>query len=183
VKFVGVDLAGNPKNETGFCVLDTVNSIKRVSTTLLHSDDEIIDKIMEISPVVTAIDAPLTFNGVERRCDRELRRYGALPVTLRGMEILAIRGSELARKLMRLNMNVIEVFSTATAKILGLYASSEREMQKNLIDAGISGDVDKRFLTRDELDAIFAAITAYLYINKSTTSVGDDKGRIIIPRV
>lgn len=183
VKVVGIDLAGNPKNDTGFCCMEIKDDKKYVSTRILHSDSEIIDKLMEIKPELIAIDAPLTYTGVNRKCDEDLHKYGALPVTLKGMETLARRGTRLAAKLKRMNFRFIEIFSTATAKILGFYDKKEIVMQRNLIKSGIGGDIEKRFLTRDELDAIFAAITACLYLNGSTEAVGDDNESIIIPRI
>ncbi len=183
MKIVGIDLAGNPKNETGFCILEVNGENKTVRTSILHSNSEIIHKLNEISPEIIAIDAPLTFSGINRHCDEKLREYGALPVTLRGMEVLARRGSELAKELRKPEFKLIEVFSTASAKILGFYDSKEVEMQKKLMNSGLLGDLQKRFLTRDELDAVFAAITGYLYLNSSTESVGDKDGTIIIPKV
>lgn len=183
MKVVGIDLAGNPKNDTGFCSMEVKDDKKYVSTRILHSDSGIINKLKEIQPELIAIDAPLTYIGVNRKCDDDLHKYGALPVTLRGMEILAKRGTELADELKRMNFKFIEVFSTATAKILGFHNKKETVMQKNLIKSGIEGDVGRRFLTKDELDAIFAAMTACLYLNGSTEAVGDDKGNIIIPKV
>lgn len=181
MKIVGIDLAGNPKNETGFCVLEAVHD-KSVITEILYSDSDILNKLNEINPEIIAIDAPLTFSGHNRKCDDLLREYGALPVTLRGMVILAIRGTELAKSLSK-KFKVIEVFSTATAKILGLYDKDENIMQKNLLDSSIKGDVEKKFLLKDELDAIFAALTGYLYLNKETEAVGDENGVIIIPKI
>ncbi|RLI88564.1 MAG: DUF429 domain-containing protein [Candidatus Altiarchaeales archaeon] len=183
MKVVGIDLAGNPKNDTGFCSMEVKGDKKYVSTRILHSDSEIIDKLKEIKPELVAIDAPLTYTGVNRKCDDNLHKYGALPVTLRGMETLARRGTRLADELKRMNFRFIEIFSTATAKILGFYDKRETIMQRNLIKSGIEGDIEKRFLTRDELDAIFAAITACLYLNGSTEAVGDDNESIIIPKV
>ena len=107
MKIVGIDLAGNPKNETGFCVLEA-NHDKFVSTEILYSDSEIINKLKEVNPEIIAIDAPLTFSGNNRRCDDLLREYGSLPVTLRGMVILANRGSELAKNLSK-KFKLIEV--------------------------------------------------------------------------
>ena len=181
MKIVGIDLAGNPKNETGFCVLEA-NHDKFVSTEILYSDSEIINKLKEVNPEIIAIDAPLTFSGNNRRCDDLLREYGSLPVTLRGMVILANRGSELAKNLSK-KFKLIEVFSTATAKILGMYEKDDNVVQKNLLNSGIKGDIEKKFLVRDELDAIFAALTGYLYLNKETESIGDENGIIVIPRV
>lgn len=154
---------------------------KKVSTTLLHSDSEIIERLKKEKPKLAGIDAPLIYSGVNRSCDEELRSYGALPVTLRGMETLAIRGSNLASQLE--GFDFIEVFSTGTAKILGFYDKKDANMQKKLIDAGIKGDTEKRMLVKDELDAIFAAMTAYLRLKNATVEVGDAGGKIVIPKV
>lgn len=183
MKIVGIDLAGNPRNDTGFCILTADGNVKEVSSELSHSDEEIIAKVEKINPELIAIDAPLIYSGENRKCDDILGEYGALPVTLRGMEILAIRGTELAKKLKSKNFKVIEIFATASAKILGFYAATEKEMQRQLLNAKIKGDVEKRFLNKDELDAIFAAITGYLYLNNSTESIGDEEGTIVIPKV
>ena len=183
MKIVGIDLAGNPRNDTGFCVLTANETLKEVETKILHSDDEVIENLSQIKPELIAIDAPLTYSGENRKCDDLLKDYGALPVTLRGMEMLAIRGTELAKKLRNNNFKVIEIFATGSAKILGFYNASEKEMQKQLMNAKIRGDVEKRFLNKDELDAIFAAITGYLYIKNSTTAIGDETGTIIVPKV
>ncbi len=182
MKIVGIDLAGNPGNDTGFCIL-TVDDEKSVSTSILKSDSEILERLKKVQPEIVAIDAPLIFDGRNRLCDEELGEYGALPVTLRGMEVLAKRGTSLADKIRKSNLNIIEIFATASAKILGFYDPDCRNMQKRLMEAKISGDIDRRFLTKDELDAVFAAITGYLYLNGSTLEVGNDDGRIVIPRV
>lgn len=184
MKIIGIDLAGNPKNNTGFCFLEVNDDEeKAVTTEISHSNTEIIEKVEKIKPEIVAVDAPLTFSGTNRKCDDLLKNYGTLPVTLRGMEILAVRGTELAKELKKRDFSIIEIFATASAKILGLYAKSEREMQKNLLNSRIKGDVEKRFLSKDELDAIFAAITGYLHIKGSTEIVGDDAGKIVIPKV
>lgn len=180
MKIVGVDLAGNPSNDTGLCLL-TVDGSKSVKTEILHSDEDILKRIHEIKPDVIAIDAPLIFSGDKRQCDHILREYGTLPVTLRGMEILAIRGANLSKKLE--DFKVIEVFATATGKILGLYDKDTRRVQKMLISAGIEGDIGTRFLTRDELDSIFAALTGFLHLDGKTKTVGDAGGEIVVPEV
>lgn len=174
MNFLGVDLAGSSKNPTGICVFTPPNSIE---TGILYLDSEILEKAKTSKPEIIAIDAPLS--GGIRKCDQDLMAYGALPLTLKGMDTLAERGMTLYSKLD--GYRVIEVFSTATAKILGYYDKSPRNVQKKLI--GKFTGVDKRNLSKDELDAIFAAITAYLYFEKKTKEVGDEKGKIIIPEV
>lgn len=178
-----MDLAGNPENDSGFCILSVDGDVKHVSLRVLHSNQEIMDNLKKVHPELTAVDAPLIYNGRNRGCDAELSRYGALPVTLRGMEVLARRGSSLAEDLSREGFRLIEVYAIASAKILGFYDRDNQVVQKNLLSSGLSGDIEKRFLSRDELDAVFSAITAFLHLKNSTEEVGDDEGRIIIPKV
>ena len=184
MKIAGIDLAGIPKNKTGMCILEiNKNDEKFVATRVLYANFDIIENLKEIKPKITAIDAPLTSSGENRLCDEELRKYGALPVTLRGMNVLAMRGKEFAGELKKLQLDFIEIFSTATAKILGLYDRDLMKMQKSLIKFGVHGDTEKRILTKDEIDAIFAALTGYLYLEGLTEEAGDDKGKIVIPKV
>ncbi|VVB51040.1 Uncharacterised protein [uncultured archaeon] len=184
MKVVGVDLAGSQRNDTGFCVLTVDESDKKeVSVRLLKTDEEIIQHILEAQPQVIAIDSPLTYKGSIRRCDELLAGYGVLSPTLPGMEILAKRGTNLAEKL-RQTAEVIEISVKTSAKILGVAADkNDLRYQKNLMNLNIGGDITTRFLTKDELDAIVAASTAFLYTTGSTEKVGDENGTIITPKV
>ncbi len=183
MKYVGIDLAGNPKNDTGFCILVINGDGRTISASILHSDAELIDKIGKTGQAIVAIDAPLTYAGVNRKCDEDLREYGALPATLPGMEVLAKRGTNLAKELGKKGHKVIEVYATASAKILGFYEKDERAAQKKLMEFDLAGDIQKRILSRDELDALFCALTAYLHAGGQTEQVGDESGKITIPKV
>lgn len=186
MKVVGIDLAGNPKNETGFCVLTTSgndDSEKDVKLSILYSDQDIIKSIADAKPDIIAVDAPLTYSGVNRRCDEMLREYGALPVTLRGMEVLALRGRSLGEIIKKGGFRVVEVYATASGKILGLYDRDETKMQKSLLKSGLTGDVSRRMLVKDEIDAVFAALTGFLHLKGKTREIGDESGTIIIPDV
>jgi predicted nuclease with RNAse H fold len=182
MRVVGLDLAGSPRNETGYCVLD-VGDVKAVTTRVLHSDDEILYELKSDRPKLTAVDAPLKYDGGKRSCDEMLREYGALPVTLKGMTVLAERGRGLASKLHAEGLECIEVYSTATAKILGLYSKNDFTLQKNMMALDLTGELTSKILSRDELDAVLAAVTAYLHLIGQTKSVGDDAGEIIIPEI
>lgn len=177
-----MDLAGVSKNPTGFCILTEKAGVKTVQTGVLHSDEEIIGKINEAGPELTALDAPTKYDGKNRLCDTILKDYGALPVTLRGMEVLAKRGVGLYEKL-KPKHKVIEVYAKASAKILGVYHKDDFICQKKLLSLDLSGDPNNRILSRDELDAVFAAITAYLHLSGQTKTVGDDEGRITVPEI
>jgi len=183
MRVVGIDLAGREKNDTGFCVLLADGKAKRVKTVLLKGDDEIKLQCSLIKPEVIAIDAPLTAakNGYMRAADEELKEYGVLPQNLRGMTYLVERGIRLGNELKR-DYKVIEVFNTATAKILGFHAREDIEMQKGLAKL-VEGDLTDRILKRDELDSISAALAGFLHTQGKTVEVGDEEGNITVPRV
>lgn len=183
MKFAGIDLSGNPKNNTGFCILDVESNKKTVSTCLLQSDSSIINATVDAGPQLTAVDAPLTYLGVKRKCDELLQEYGTLPVTLPGMEMLAKRGVKIAKELDGTNVKYIEVFPTATAKILGVYSRDDMQLQKNMMKLDLEGEINTRFLVRDELDSILAALTGYLHLLGQTKTVGDEGGVIVVPEI
>lgn len=182
MKSCGIDLAGMPKNPTGFCTLTEDDGVKTVDVKIFHTDDDILVEIEKQKPDVVALDAPTTYAGVNRQCDHELAEYGALPVTLPGMEVLAIRGMHLSEKISERH-NLIEVSAKSSAKILGLYRKDDFPCQKQLLSLDLSGDINNRILTRDELDAAFAAITGILHLIGQGRTVGDEAGKIIIPEV
>jgi predicted nuclease with RNAse H fold len=183
MKFIGIDLAGNPKNETGFCILEILGDKKTVSTSILHSDLELLEKIRITAPALIALDAPLTYSGTNRRCDEELSSYGALPVTLRGMEVLAKRGTNLALQLRSENYKCIEVYAKASSKILGFHDKDEKITQRRMLESNLTGDIERRMLSKDEIDSISCALTAYLHSVGATEEIGDESGKIIIPKV
>ena len=179
---VGIDLAGLQKNDTGFCIFDS-NGERTVRTGIVHSDQSIIECITSCSADLVAIDAPSIYDGQRRSCDAELAEYGVLPVTLSGMSVLAQRGSSISLSLTELNIPHIEVSSKTSAKLLGVYSKDDFSMQKNMMSLGLAGDINRKIMTRDEMDAVVAAMTGYLHLQKSTKEVGDERGIIIIPDV
>ncbi|HHQ44698.1 MAG TPA: DUF429 domain-containing protein [Candidatus Altiarchaeales archaeon] len=183
MRIIGLDLAGKPSNPTGFCILESDGGCKKVSTSIAYSDDEILEKIFSIQPDLVAVDAPLKYAGVNRLCDEELSRYGALPATLSGMSVLAARGTNLAKKLADAGLKCIEVHSKSSAKILGVYAKDDFDFQKNIMALDVDGGIANRLYSRDELDAVVAAITGYLHLEGATREVGDSAGVIQVPSV
>lgn len=183
MRVVGIDLAGSEKNDTGFCLLVSDGGTKSVKTSLLKSDADIRLQCDLAKPDMIAIDAPLTpaGNAYMRLADEELKGYGALPHSLRGMSVLVERGIKLGGEL-ESRYRIIEVFNTATAKILGFYDKSDVEMQKRLAGM-LGGELKERMLKRDELDAISAALTGFLCLQGRTREVGDEEGKIVIPKV
>jgi predicted nuclease with RNAse H fold len=182
-KIVGIDLAGAEKNDTGFCVLFADDNKKQVKTILLKSNQDILLQCSLIKPDLIAVDAPLTpaRNAYMRPCDEELKEYGALPHNLRGMTYLVERGLQLGNRLKR-DYKVIEVYNNATAKILGYHDKHDVDMQKHLAQM-LGGELKDRIMKRDELDAISAALTGYLHLKEKTIEVGDEEGKIVIPKI
>src|SRR5579884_3692442 len=175
---IGIDLAGSKLRNTGFCCMRDDMCVK---TYILKSDEEILRSILNANPDIVSVDAPLSLPqgrpNLEtkgpphlRACDKELIRLGIrfLPLTLGPMRMLTARGIRLRDSLVAKHVKVIECYPGAA--------------QDMLIDIGIRGDIEKRTLTHDELDAVTAALVGMMYLRGQYTALGDvNEGQIIIP--
>ncbi|MDY6985866.1 MAG: hypothetical protein SVE93_05645 [Candidatus Thermoplasmatota archaeon] len=119
-----------------------------------------------------AIDAPLFFETEikTREADRTLKRYGAMPPEI--LKDLSLRGTALAKALINEGKEVIEVFPTATSKILSVWEKDRRKTARKL---GI------KVRNKHELDAYLCALTGKLWVEDKAIAVGDDEGKIVIP--
>jgi predicted nuclease with RNAse H fold len=192
---VGLDLAGSPTRRTGFCALDE-DLVCR--TTVLHSDDEIVDAVMGAAPGVVSIDAPLFLpkgrRSLEdrgpphfRQCDKELMRMKIkfFPISLGPMRKLTARGMTLRSHFEARDLKVIESFPGAIQDVLGMPRKQRglEKLRKALLDYGITGDLNKEGITDDELDAVTSAIVGRLYFEGNYLAIGDpDEGLMILPR-
>jgi len=169
MKVIGIDLAGKPKNPTGFCVFESPGKsspLGRVETKLIFSDQEILSHIENEKPDCIAIDAPfwLPIQGNQiatwRPPERELLKKGFHPLStaLPTMRDLSLRASHLVKILRERNYQVIEVFTRASERILNL----SKKPKKN----------------QDEYDALICALTAKAFLEKNY----EDLGGIIIPK-
>jgi len=187
VSAIGVDLAGSPKNWTGLCYLDET---LRCDTLRVHEDEEIMRFIGERSPDLVAIDAPLTLpreGSIQsmRECDKALMRMGLkpLPLTLRSMRLLTMRGIKLREKLESLGFKVIEVFPTGAQKILKISTKRDgiKRLREDLRRLGLKNLPEE--VDGDILDAATCAFIGILYLKGLCIEVGDpDEGVIVIPR-
>jgi len=168
VKFGGLDLAAREKNPSGVAIIDS----RKILVTTLYSDMEIIDFFERENPSIVGIDAPLTLRE-DRYADKYLRKYGAMSLKLPGIKELASRALKLKEKIEEKRIKVIEVFPTATAKILGFYRKPKKLMLSYFKNYHIS---DVR--NEHEMDAIIAAYTVYLYHKGLTLSIDG----VIIPK-
>lgn len=158
MRVVGIDLAGKPENPTGFCSLTDSGT----ETKVLYTDTDIINEIDKIKPDCIAIDAPfwLPRTGIWRSSDEKLLRRGFQPISpvFPTMRLLVIRASHLVKVLRERGYKIIEVFSSASEKVLGL----SKEPRKN----------------QDEYDALLCALTAKAYLEGKY----EDLDGTIIPR-
>jgi len=198
MSFVGIDLAGSPKRPTGFCQIDRRNHVK---CSILYTDMELVSAVRKVEAKVVAIDAPLALpkgrhclkehcrgRAHFRSCDRALTmmRIRYFPITIGPMRVLTERGMRIAKILRQAHIEVIETFPGAAQDILGIPRKQDglEALQAGLISLGCKGDVTKRQLTGDELDAINCALVAKYYAAGSYLAIGDPSEiMMILPNV
>jgi len=180
---VGIDLAAKPHNETGFAILK-----KGIAKTmLLKSDDEIINHTLKTKPSIIAIDAPLSLpegDGIAREADKLLVKKGfrCFWTLLPSMKPLTLRGIKLKEALEKQGLRVIEVFPSATQKILGIPTkkAGKEKLLKGLTEQGIA--ITTLHPSHHELDAVTAALTGIFYLaGRYEDAGGKQEGLVILP--
>jgi predicted nuclease with RNAse H fold len=192
---VGLDLAGSPLRRTGFCRLGPGLATE---TRVLGPDEEIVEAVRTAQPRIVAIDAPLSLPRGRRSldipgpphlrlCDRALLDRGIrfFPVTLGPMRMLTRRGIELAGRLRRDGYPVIEAYPGGAQDLLGLPRKGDgvERLRRAMVRFGFTGDVQRRAITHDELDAIMCAHTGREHLAGRSVILGDPaEGTLILPR-
>ena len=179
---VGIDLAGVSKNPTGW----TLWRNKAVSACHLYSNNEIIRESVTPKPTIIAIDAPLSLpkKGMMRKADMQMHKLGypVFPPRFRAMEKLTLRAIEISQKIIKDGFSIIEVHPTSTRKALKMPPKDWSKVQKGFVGMGLEGDIKDRALSPHELDAVTAALTGYLHLNRKTQLIGNTKeGYIVVP--
>ncbi|MGQ9529949.1 MAG: DUF429 domain-containing protein [Candidatus Bathycorpusculaceae bacterium] len=180
---IGIDLAGSPKNPTGWAIWKN----KTVKTKLFYTDEEILESIITNKPSIIAIDAPLRLpkKGILRNADREMirRGYRVFPPALTAMKKLTLRAIRINTLIGEKGYKTMEVHPTSTRKALNMPLKDWGKIQTILESIGLKGGFSMRTLTPHEIDAITAALTAYFHMQNQTESIGDEEeGYIIIPK-
>jgi len=195
---VGIDLTGSGARPSGWCVLRGAIA----ETEMVATDDEMIARIIAISPSLVSIDSPLSIPfgrirvedddpgrlefGIMRRCERELKRRGinVYPCLLPSMQALTRRGMRLAAQLRRLGIPVIESYPGAAQDIMGIprKGAGEAFLKAGLQEFGVSGDFLTRSVRHDELDAITSALVGSFFLaEKHEALTGPSEDALIIP--
>lgn len=196
MKIIGIDLAGVEKKTTGFAVL---KSGLNVTTKPLHTDDEIIEATLKEKPKLVTIDAPLglpkgrcciEYNckcvkfGYTRECERQLFKMGirVFPCGFAGMQKLTSRGIKLRKFFEKKGLKVIETYPGSAQDLLNIPRKGDdhKPLQKALVKYGFKGDVNKKDITHDELDAITSALVGKLYFQGKTMALGIEEESQII---
>jgi hypothetical protein len=190
MKAVGLDLAGVETRPTGFCILNGMEA----ETRLVYTDDDILTKILQASPQVVAIDAPLSLppgrQSIEqktdvhlRECDKELlrRRIRFFPITLGPMRKLTIRGMNTRRTLEAGKFTVIEVYPGGAQDVLGIPRKQQGldKLTAGLENLGISGLNSQ--MSDHELDAVTCAYVGKLFLEGKSITYGTPEQGIVMP--
>jgi predicted nuclease with RNAse H fold len=180
---IGIDLAGSPKNPTGWALWKD----KAIKADLVYTDEEILESVLSHNPSIIAIDAPLRLpkEGILRKADKEMikRGYRVFPPGLPAMKKLTLRAIKINTLILEKGYKTIEVHPTSTRKALSMPLKDWGKIQTILESIGIGGEIQTRPLASHEIDAATAALTAYLHIKNQTEAIGDEEeGFIIIPK-
>lgn len=178
--YCGLDLAASEKNPSGLAFLKQVQGKPTfVKSSLLHSDQEIIDVIREQRPSIVAIDAPLT-KGKEayRQAEKKLIKLGLKLFPPTFLSQLTNRAIKLDKELKIEKFTTLEVHPKSSLRLLGI-DGTRSEILKSL--AKLIDNLPAQ-LKSHELDAIVAAYTAYLFDEGKAKLVGDPlEGYIAVP--
>lgn len=196
IKIVGVDLTGSEERATGVALLCN----NKVETLRINTDDDMIDYIIKAKPDLVSIDSPLSLPigrisvfdddpgrdefGILRICERVLKKRGvnAYPTLLPSMQRLTKRGIELAGRLRKLGIPVIESYPGVVQDIIGLprKQASLTLLKKGLGKFGLTGGFLKQDVSHDEIDAITSAIVGLFFLSKDYEAIGDLRENLMI---
>ena len=207
--YLGIDLTSSPRRPSAYAVLDEGGSLADVG--LACEDAELLALSERLRPKVVAIDSPLflprglhcldepcphaschDWTGEKRAAEWELFRQGiSLYWTTRKAFIkpMIYRAIGLRRTLEAWGIGVIEVYPYASKVRLwgkGMPKKTTpagRRWLRERLEPLVPGLAEHESrLGHDQLDAIVAAYTAYLYDHGEAEGVGDpDEGLIWVP--
>ena len=200
VSIVGIDLTGSEERKSGWAsVVGT-----KLATGLVATDAELIEKTLSARPFLVSIDSPLSLPagrltefdddpgraeyGIVRHAERQLRKRGinVYPALLPSMQRLTRRGVELAAKLRKMGIPVIESYPGAAQDILGIprKKTSLRHLAKGLRRFGYESLTGESGVSHDELDAATSALVGQLMLAGYWEALGSaEEDYLIVPTV
>jgi hypothetical protein len=167
----------------------------KAETSLVYTDEKVLEKTEESKPKIVAIDAPLSLpagrESIEQRtnvhlreCDKELLRRGIkfFPVTLGPMRKLTTRGMSLRRTLENKRLRVIEVYPGGAQDVLGIPRKQRGldRLREGLEKTGVRG-LNSR-MSDHELDAVTCALVGKLLVEGKSVTYGTSEQAIVMPQ-
>jgi len=175
---VGIDLTGSEQRPTGWCCLEG----KDVTTRLVSTDDEIVERTLAAEPDIVSIDSPLSLprgfrlnaqgniageGDIMRFCERVLKKRGvnAYPALIPSMQKLTARGIRMANVFRSHGIPTIESYPGAAQDVMNIprKRASLELLEAGLAEFGVVGDFLKDPVSHDELDAITSAIVGIFF--------------------
>lgn len=176
VIIAGLDLSGSDKRPSGIAVIKD-NSFIFIGK--LYRNTEIINTIIAYKPVIVAIDSPLSFAERYREVDLLMKKLGyrVLPPGWRSMRMLIQRSFLLKTELEKYGIRVIE-----THPLSALKSSGCRTLNDLLVKLNFKINLEN--LSKDEKDAVIAAIVAKFFYEKKSCIIKARDGVIhLLPKI
>ena len=200
IPIVGIDLTGSEKRKSGWAVVTG----QELTTRLVGSDAELIERTLSAKPFLVSIDSPLSLPagrltefdddpgrnkyGIVREAERQLRRRGinVYPALLPSMQRLTRRGVELATRLRKKGVPVIESYPGAAQDILGIprKKTSLKHLVEGLRRFGYESLTGESSVSHDELDAATSALVGQFMLADYWEALGSlEEDYLIVPTV
>ena len=197
---VGIDLTGSEGRKSGWAAVTG----QELATALVGPDVELMERTLAAKPFLVSIDSPLSLPagrisefdddpgrkeyGIVREAERQLRKRGirVYPALLRSMQRLTRRGVELATRLRKRGVPVIESYPGAAQDILGIprKKTSLKHLMEGLRRFGYAGLTVEAGISHDELDAATSALVGQFMLAGYWEALGSaEEDYLIVPTV
>ena len=198
---VGIDLTGSEERKSGWAAV----AGRRLTTELIGPDADLMERTLAVKPFLVSIDSPLSLPagrisefdddpgrkeyGIVREAERQLRKRGirVYPALLPSMQRLTRRGVELATRLRKRGVPVIESYPGAAQDILGIprKKTSLKHLAEGLRRFGYTDLTGSETdVSHDELDAATSALVGQFMLAGYWEALGSaEEDYLIVPTV
>ena len=200
ITIVGLDLTGSEQRKSGWAAVTG----QHLEVDLVGSDSDLISRTLDAEPFLVSIDSPLSLPtgrisefdddpgreeyGIVREAERLLRSRGVhvYPALLPSMQRLTRRGINLATRLRKLGIPVIESYPGAAQDILGIprKKTSLRHLTEGLRRFGYAALTTELGISHDELDAATSALVGQFMLAGYWEALGSaEEDYLVVPTV
>ena len=197
---VGIDLTGSEERKSGWAAVTG----QGLTTHLVASDADLMDRTLAAEPFLVSVDSPLSLPagrisefdddpgrneyGIVREAERQLLKRGirVYPALLPSMQRLTRRGVELATRLRKRGVPVIESYPGAAQDILGIprKKTSLKHLMEGLRRFGYADLAGEAGVSHDELDAATSALVGQFMLAGYWEALGSaEEDYLIVPTV